>query len=365
MLAQPNQYIPGLDGVRAIAVTLVLLTHLHVFKTILDAGWMPHWFVTSLSGPRGVYIFFVLSGFLITHLLVAEHRRTGTIALGQFMRRRARRILPLYLLFCLLCYGLFLAGSGLANHAESFLYLFTFTYNFIPKYQYSMTLGHSWSLAVEEHFYLLWPLVFLLFARRRAVLMGCLVAGGLLLFALKQWGTQSRFAEDFMLGRWTFFAGIHLMAGCALALLADRARTLPAVGAALGSPGALAAGVLLWFHKAFLPATAASEYLMSIGAALMIGWLFFNPTARPTRWLEWPPARYVGRISYGIYIWQGFFLATGPHRSAGQWWPPEQTLGLLMLIVVAPLSYHFFEVPIRNLKKKPPMVGRRRSSEAE
>ena len=93
-------------------------------------------------------------------------------------------------------------------------------------------------------------------------------------------------------------------------------------------------------------------YVRGIGFTALIGWIALNQQSKITSMLEIPPLSYLGKISYGIYMYQGFFLSTGPHREVHQTWPPDQNIGLILLVLVTPLSYHFFEKPIINFKQK-------------
>src|SRR5919202_3192462 len=151
-------YLSGLDGLRALAVIAVLLYH-------AELGWLP-------GGFLGVEIFFVISGYLITSLLLAEWRQRGRIGLAAFWLRRARRLLPaLYLLLAVtLAFAVvFLPGevAGLRNDAIAAFGYVTNWYLVLANKPYFETVGrppplqHLWSLAVEEQFYLLWPLLFI------------------------------------------------------------------------------------------------------------------------------------------------------------------------------------------------------------
>jgi peptidoglycan/LPS O-acetylase OafA/YrhL len=93
-------------------------------------------------------------------------------------------------------------------------------------------------------------------------------------------------------------------------------------------------------------------YFQSAGAALLIMWVYVNQSSRVVAILELSLLNYIGIISYGVYMWQGFFLSTGPDRAAGQIWPPAPLIGLAGLCVVAPLSFHFFEKPFLDLKSR-------------
>ena len=89
-----------------------------------------------------------------------------------------------------------------------------------------------------------------------------------------------------------------------------------------------------------------------IGIAIAISWLYFNQVSRLVNLLEMRPLKYIGVISYGIYMYQRLFLSTGPYRSVTQTWPPSQEIGLLLLLLSAPLSYHYFEKPFLRLKER-------------
>jgi len=121
---------------------------------------------------------------------------------------------------------------------------------------------------------------------------------------------------------------------------------------------ALAFGLLLFANSLYLQVdswflrTAGSAFGRNLGIALCIGWIYFNQNSLLTRVLELHPLKYIGLISYGLYIFQGLFLTTDPTRTPGLDWPPAPTTGLVMLLVAAPLSYHLFEKPFLRLKSR-------------
>ena len=96
------------------------------------------------------------------------------------------------------------------------------------------------------------------------------------------------------------------------------------------------------------------NYLRGVGLMVMIAWVYLNQKSFVARALNIPPLRYIGTISYGLYIYQGFFLATGSYRFPGQTWPPNSVDGFVLLVIVAPLSFHFFEKPFLRLKSRFP-----------
>lgn len=346
--------IKGFDGFRGLAVSAVVLTHLGVYDFLGQIGWPAARLGPMLNGDAGVQAFFVLSGFLITLLLVRESHKNGRISLRNFYLRRALRILPLYGVLLLLVTALYLGGVDAAVNGQALLFAYGYVYNFVPKEWYSALLGHTWTLAVEEHFYLVWPWLFgwLNTKRWNWLIVG---AGGAVLIPLAMrlgaaWlGLTARFFVD----RWTPISGSNIAAGCAMALVvAGHSRTPLWHG--LGRKTMLVLGVGLYANSLAFPVLPldSGSFLRAWGLAVILAWIYLNPASRLVRVLELPALRFIGVISYGIYIYQGFFLSTGPYRAPGQIWPPEPAIGVLGLIVVAPLSYQYFEKPFLQFKNR-------------
>lgn len=171
--------IPGLDGMRALAVLLVLRGHL---QGALGSVPLPQAWAFVPGGDFGVQVFFVISGFLITHLLVGEEERAGKIAWKAFIWRRTLRIWPA-LYFYIACISIFAFATGaFALKPLNILAAGTFTLNVTP-FNEAWQLGHMWSLAVEEQFYLLWPLALIVFGWRRAAMLAA--AGVSLIFLFR------------------------------------------------------------------------------------------------------------------------------------------------------------------------------------
>ena len=353
-----SEKIRGFDGLRAIAALLVVLTHLDIWTIAIGLGVLTPRMLPMLTGTTGVQIFFILSGFLITLLLVKEHRSTGNIAIGKFMIRRSLRILPLYCIFCVL--------SALMMHyfdhyasLTSLMYVALYVYNFIPVTEYSPVLGHTWSLAVEEHFYLIWPFLFgLAFAKRRAVLIAACCAFVFAALVSQFFLLKSALSSQFFVDRWSFIAGYNIAIGCIGALVVSSDRYRSHAERYLSHPAIGVLGLVLFANSLYLVSDSwfiqnvFAGYVRAVGAVILVLWIYFNQTHRLVSALEWRPLRYVGKISYGLYMWQGFLLATGPGRVSGQQWPPSPLVGAALLVLVVPLSYRFIELPCLRLKER-------------
>lgn len=341
--------IPGFDGIRGLAVLTVVLTHLHVFVRLDRWGLLPGGVHPLVNGNTGVQMFFVLSGFLITHLLIKEFDQNNRISIKQFYIRRSLRILPVYCLcmaFLLIVSAFWETGIG----KTSFLMALTYTYNFIPRSEYSTLLGHTWSLAVEEHFYLLWPLIFAtLFHASARRLTWLLVAGvALTHVASVVLSADPDLAGAYFIPHWTVVAGGDIGTGCLAALLLGRGK--PYWRDLLGHRGALCLGVLLYVSS--LVPELPHAHLRPLGIGLLVAWIYLNPLSALTRALEFRPLAYLGTISYGVYMYQGILLATGPYRSPGSDWPPDPLVGFVLLCIIAPLSFHCLERPLLRIKAR-------------
>lgn len=336
--SRESNYIRGFDGIRAIAVIIVIMGHGNISGPLLREHH-PIAF-NLLAAPRGVDIFFVLSGFLITILLLQERHTFGQVNLGNFFIRRAFRLLPLYYLYCaaLVIFSLFVATGF---RWDGLPYLVLNIFNFAPKVYRTAVNGHIWSLSVEWHFYLFWPIIFCFFSRGRLIPVAALVALVCACMLAIEHLPRDK-AYNYM--SWTIPAACPIVIGALAAMLLDRNRYVPFI--------ALPVGVLLYVLPALYSLPISGSAVRATGIALVILWIFCNQNSRLVSALEISPLRFIGVISYGLYVWHGFFMGTGPSRRSTQIWPPNQLAGFVLTVIVAPLSYYYFERPIQALQKR-------------
>lgn len=300
--------IPGLDGVRAVAVALVIVAHISQTARFPLRGVMVD---VARHGAIGVDIFFVLSGFLITTLLLRERIANGRISLKGFYARRARRILPAYV-FYLLVLALLQSCGAISLMAKDWASAATYTVNFL--HSPSWEVGHVWSLSIEEHFYLLWPLALVLagFARSVPILVAVIITA-----ALSRW-VILLFIPQYspMTDAWTFTRIDTIATGCLLAVIVRnenwRARLNRITDRKFSTAsiaGLLIGSVLL---------SSSGKY--SVGVAptvngILISCLLWTAIVRSSQG-DWTILTHsivvkLGVMSYSIYLWQQLFL--NPH----------------------------------------------------
>ena len=366
-MAGRQHTIPSLDGLRALAIGLVVLQHGSARFTPSPRPLSLRWFLSG-RGADGVEIFFVISGFLITTLLLREHQRYGRISLRDFYVRRTFRILP-----PLYAYLLFLAVFGIILHLD--LHLGTLLTSVFFLRDYSTAPGfwgteHTWSLAVEEQFYLLWPplLIGLLYAWRKgrgrraaAITAAALILASPLLRALqKLYGLRAlEHRESYMLH--TRLDG--LMFGCLLALM---------IGTPLFERIYAVAARVWWLYPlyflalhGYLEGQFGAPYLYLLGytldsltIALFMAWAVRNPGHPVGRLLNWKPIAFLGVLSYSLYIWQTFFLQARNPTLLGRY--PYNLLGLAAAAIA---SYYLIERPSLRLRDR--FLGGHRQTQEE
>jgi peptidoglycan/LPS O-acetylase OafA/YrhL len=327
-------YRPALDGLRAVAITLVVCLH----------SW-----TTPKGGELGVDLFFVLSGFLITRLLMEEHRATGTFSLRSFYKRRVRRLMPA-LLVMLTVSNLVALASGNDRLLFPTLAGLTYTTNLLAAthhYTGSGGLEHLWSLAEEEQFYLLWPsvLIVLLRFRRRIVITVLLVVFAAAV-AHECWLVLHG-ADGARLGNGPDTRADGLIAGCLLAVSWEFVSSRVA--------GALVVALAPLAYVAIVDVPVGTPQLnLGLLAAVAV---FFAAIVRlaidpgPLAWmLGLPPFRFLGRISYSLYLWHPpIFAAFGVATAA-----VDVKLGAIALsLLVAAASYRLIEQPFRHRSRRP------------
>lgn len=313
---------PALDGLRAVAVLAVVAHHVG----ILPAGYV------------GVDVFFALSGFLITTLLLEEHASTGRIALGRFWVRRAHRLFPALLAVVAFTVG-FGALVGFGSNWVSWLTALgaiTYVTNFLLLDSHYSVLTHTWSLAIEEQFYLTWPLVLLIVLHRgRRAVVG---VASLLAVAAAIWA-HLLVGDERARVAFSFDARVApILAGCALAAWMGGQRLGPtrlwAVAVAAGGLAVLA--VFPDFLADWrIAAASATSVLLLWGVVAGNG---FPP-------LQHSALTWLGRRSYGIYLWHVPVLTIADEALP---WSDIGTgaIALVMTIAIAAISYTFVEEPV-------------------
>jgi peptidoglycan/LPS O-acetylase OafA/YrhL len=332
-----NRRIPSLDGLRAISIVFVLFSHIGAdvyFSSEAPAGMM----LTSL-GIFGVKIFFIISGYLITLLLLQENNRLGHVNLYHFYVRRAFRILPAAYVYMILC---FVASEGTLSFANKVLALFFLeNYSLHPQWN----LGHLWSLGVEEQFYCLWPICFIWFSKtRKAMLLAviCVVPVinvAIIYFRLPYWNAAFYSVAD------------TLAVGCLMALVRDKwyvdqalernwfacisfflLLTLPLNVI----PGGTGFGLI----KSLLIRPGMNIAIaLTIEQAVRCAPIFLN-----TSWIST-----IGVMSYSIYLWQQPLTRSSLFPTSRFIDIPVR---LLCISACALCSYYLIERPFLQLRKR-------------
>jgi peptidoglycan/LPS O-acetylase OafA/YrhL len=339
-------YRPALDGIRAVAIACVLLAHTIGFS----------------EGFVGVYLFFALSGFLITTLLLEEHAREGRVSFPDFYRRRALRLLPALfaVLAAFLAYAvlesLYRGGSldraifgvvaGLGYFSNIALAAETEPGTGMPS-----ALRHLWSLAIEEQFYLLWPpVLFLVLGGRRRL---ALVALGILvvLAAVQQTWLYLDGASEQRIAYGTDTGSTSILVGCVLAVaLTTVARSRLEASGVWVTPLAIAGFLALLFVNAH-GSSLFSVWVLALAlccACLILRAL--DDRSVLARALSLRPLVFLGRISYALYLWHlPIYVVLGLGPSAELLDIPALALAL----GCATASYYFVEVPFLRRKNRP------------
>ena len=351
-------YKPALDGLRAIAVMSVVAYH-------FGAGWLQ-------GGFLGVDMFFVLSGYLITSLLLIEWAGSGTIHFGGFWARRARRLLPaLFLVLVVVAlWGRVVLGSDQWHELRwdgvwSLFYAANWRFVVAGTSYFSAEpsmLRHMWSLAIEEQFYLVWPLVVFgalwLGKGKHALLTGICVVGAAASVAIMQWkfepgqdpsrvyyGTDAR-ASQLLVGALLAILLVHWM---------PRARASRLAVQIVGTVGAVVVLFLFWAGRDQNDFLYRGGFILFAVAVTAVITAIVQPvTANPMKALLCvTPIRWIGQVSYGVYLWHWpVWVALSRSRLEGWGWNISGwRLSIVQLAVtfgIAALSYYFVEVPIRH-----------------
>ena len=311
---------PALDGVRGIAILLVLGDH---------SGLLP-----QPIGVIGVTVFFVLSGFLITHV-IAEARHAGRWSMRSFMGNRAARLVPaLIVMVATVSIAQIVSGTGERLVVERVVKAVLYVQNFFAEWDRSGPFRHAWSLAVEEQFYLIWPLAvgWILSRRRPMRLLGWVVAVSLV----------TRVALYVAGGHEMAYAllptnAFALLLGCMLAIGRVRVER-PGRTVAIGIVG------LILTMDLIAPIPSDARWLVAPMLAALAAVALVAGAAQGSRWLELMPLRFAGRISYALYLWHYPLL-----KLTGTYGDGVSAIWILLFSVgLATTSTLWLEEPVRR-----------------
>jgi peptidoglycan/LPS O-acetylase OafA/YrhL len=340
--------IPTLDGLRAVSILAVLVGH------VAGTAGFPTQATAVIANPivdiayLGVRVFFVISGFLITGILVNEHRRSGGISLRRFYLRRTVRIFPAYYTF--IVGVVVLSAVGLAHvTASDIVRAVTYTINYDNGRSWDV--GHLWSLAVEEQFYLLWPITLALVGLSRGVKVAIAV-----IFLAPIFRTVEFLALPDarpLIGNTFETTADAIAMGCVLALMLDRLVLRAWFRRVIASrwiiPALLLVGLAL--NVRTNTGVVIGTTLTNLAVALVVARCVLRPNGLAGRFLRLRPLVVIGVLSYSIYLWQQLFLdrtAPGPITTF--------PLNLVLVAVAAVASYTLVERPW--LRRRPRLEAR-------
>lgn len=385
MIAREHRYIPSLDGLRAVCIASVLFIHMpppsgHPWlEAIRSRGWY------------GVDMFFILSGFLITWILAVEVESTGSVNLWSFYRARTLRLLPAYLSTILLVLaGAYLFKIAQGNESYRLVDLWPLFLSYTLNIWMASTaiwpwgVSHFWSLCVEEHFYLSWSAAMKRWGLRRVVRLSLIAIPTVAAYRTGWylWMNHGHLAAP---SRASFFRIYYatdtridaILVGCALALLLREAR-LEGLWRRLESAGwfpplALCAtlGTIAWVTQYRWRTETFGYTVMAMVASMLLLAIFLQPQCWIARLLAARPLVYLGRISYGVYLFHAPLLAALEvklHFSA-QYIEPARYLPMLSLlafgsIVIAALHYRTVERRFLAMRGPRPFLANSRAAQS-
>jgi peptidoglycan/LPS O-acetylase OafA/YrhL len=345
-------YFPALDTLRAIAMLLVFAAHLGPVAATVGVGTI--WTAPAALGSVGLVLFFVLSGFLITYLLLVEQKDRRRINIPRFYLRRILRIWPLYFIivgiaqFLIPCTGLFGLDSIYSAAAPNFRQASLYYLFFLPNLAFLMVspvnplLGYTWSIGVEEQFYLIWPLVLQVGRRHLQSIFG-------LIIVLALWSAWIYIPKVSAVVHWSNM-GFFAMGGLMAFFRAKRVGIVTALSTRMTQV------VVLLLAAALI--AIGQNFAGGWAAAILFSLIILHATQPSTLIgrLRYPWLRYLGRISYGMYIFHVLVITlivrAWAHTRMGEssWFLP--LLSFTAVVLAGTLSYYGIEQPFFRLRRR-------------
>ncbi len=332
------RHYPELDGFRGLAVTLVVVGH----ALLYSRG------VHSQLASLGVLLFFVLSGFLITGVLLNEKAARGRVSLSKFYLRRVLRLAPALLIFLAVVTALIYFRAIVDVPWYEVVIGLVYLANIVG---HSTPLGHIWSLSLEEQFYAIGPWFVARLPTRRllltAAVITCAVAIARMVAIWNGWFAYN----PGLVYRRPWFRFDSIMIGCCLCVaLTDDiwcARVRRLVAAI--NPAIVWVALALWTVAAVRIFPTAYLTVLTVLSAIVLGQLILSPTPMLSSIFSNPLLRHLGRISYGLYLWQQLFVSNpNAHWGALQMFP----INVIVALAIAEISYWLVEVRFLNLKDR-------------
>lgn len=340
------QKLPSLYGLRAVSITIVILAHLTRFSIPTNQDIMLR--IPIFNGQFGVTVFFLISGFLITSLLLQEEEKAGSISLKDFYVRRVLRIFPAYY-FLLLVYFILQLLGYLDIPKAAWLTSLTYTKYLNPRAEFYT--GHAWSLSIEETFYLFWPLILMQGDRVRKD------AAAYLILLIPVVRLYVRFYPVDWINDLSIFTRIDSIAmGCYLALYKEKllARLSPHWNTFFY--GALLMLLLLPWVELMTQGTYMSLLFVLFGGVsgtiasgtigIILLYSIYGPKNNWYKMLNTKSFNYIGVLSYSLYLWQQLFVLKT------KWWVTHFPQNIFCIFLAAAFSYYVIERPFLRLKSK-------------
>lgn len=339
---------PSLNGLRGISILLVLFHHLNLHFSIFTT--VSKYVPLIIDGQLGVNVFFVISGFLITTLLLKEEDNTGTISLKNFYTRRTLRIFPAYYFLLLVYFFLYHYHFIFISKASWFTAI---TYTKYFNWQLDWYTSHAWSLSIEEHFYLFWPLLFLAGKKTRKVFVCIIIILVPLLRGYFTYYPQS----------WANYLSIFcrldaIAMGCFFALYKEKILRWYS----LYWKSIFYTSILLLFFFLFLQDFNLKHHLHlgffniifggsfgSITNILIASIMLFSVFGPRGTWFKFLNSKIINQIglwSYSLYLWQQLFIVKTSY------WINQYPINILLTLLVAIISYYLVEKPFLKIKAK-------------